>query len=67
MQKDINRIANYFQGDKLISIREKFNKLFDIISVLNFETNEELIEHLKKYDDIKLKKSDIENLRILKK
>ncbi len=67
LQKDINRIANYFQGDKLISIREKFNKLFDIISVLNFDTNEELIEHLKKYDDIKLKKSDIENLRILKK
>jgi hypothetical protein len=67
LQKDINKIANYFQGDKLISIREKFNRLFDIISVLNFETNEELIEHLKKYDDIKLKSSEIEALRNLKK
>ena len=67
LQKDINKIANYFQGDKLISIREKFNRLFDIISVLNFETNEELIEHLKKYDDIKLKSSEIEVLRNLKK
>lgn len=67
LQKDINKIANYFQGDLLIGIRDKFNRLFYIVKILNFESNEELKEHLRKYDDIKLKNEEIEVIRALKK
>ena len=67
LQKDINKIANYFQGDLLIGIRDKFNRLFYIVKILNFDSNEELKEHLRKYDDIKLKNEEIEVIRALKK
>lgn len=67
LQKDINKIVNYFQGDLLIGIRDKFNRLFYIVKILNFESNEELKEHLRKYDDIKLKNEEIEIIRTLKK
>ena len=66
LQKDIYKIANFFQGDLMLEIRENFVRLFSFIKILNFETNEELNEHLKKYDDIKLKTNEIEFIRKLK-
>ena len=66
LQKDIYKIANFFQGDLMLEIRENFSRLFSFIKILNFETNEELNEHLKKYDDIKLKTNEIEFIRKLK-
>ena len=66
LQKDIYKIANFFQGDFLLEIRENFSRLFSFIKILSFETNEELNEHLKKYDDIKLKTNEIEFIRKLK-
>ena len=66
LQKDIYKIANFFQGDLMLEIRENFSRLFSFIKILNFETNEELNEHLKKYEDIKLKTNEIEFIRKLK-
>jgi hypothetical protein len=37
------------------------------VKVLNFESREELVDYIRKYDDIKLTKNDIENVRKLKK
>ena len=50
----------------LIEIREKFERLFAIEKVLNFESDDELKEYLDKYDDIKLKSEEITNIRSLK-
>ena len=66
LQKDIYKIANFFQGDFLLEIRENFSRLFSFIKILSFETKDELNEHLKKYDDIKLKTNEIEFIRKLK-
>jgi hypothetical protein len=66
LQKDIYKIANFFQGDFLLEIRENFSRLFSFIKILSFESNDELNEHLKKYDDIKLKTNEIEFIRKLK-
>ena len=66
LQKDIYKIANFFQGDLMLEIRENFSRLFSFIKILNFETNEELNEHLKKYYEIKLKTNEIEFIRKLK-
>jgi hypothetical protein len=67
LDKDMNRIVTYFQGKVTISIREKFNRLLSMAKVLNFDTKEELMEHLQRYRDIKLSKSEIEQIRKLKK
>jgi hypothetical protein len=67
LEKDINRIVNYFQAKVSISIRDKFNKLINIVKVLNFETREELIEYLQRYNDVKLSKAEIDQIRKLKK
>ena len=67
LQKDINKIANYFQGDLMLGIRDKFNRLFYFVKILNFESNAELKEHLRMYDDIRLKNEEIDFIRSLKK
>jgi hypothetical protein len=67
LEKDVNRIVNYFQAKVSISIRDKFNRLLNIVKVLNFETREELVEYLQRYNDIKLSKAEIEQIRKLKK
>jgi hypothetical protein len=46
-----------------ISIREKFNRLISIIKILNFESREELVDYIRKYDDIKLSKNEIDLIR----
>ena len=66
LQKDLIKISNYFQEKVLIEIREKFERLFAIEKVLNFESDDELKEYLDKYDDIKLKSEEITNIRSLK-
>ena len=58
---------NYFQSKVTISIREKFNRLISIVKILNFESREELVEYIRKYDDIKLSKNEIEMIRRLKR
>ena len=67
LQKDINKIANYFQGDLMLPIRDKFNRLFYFVKILNFESTAELKEHLRMYDDIRLKNEEIDFIRALKK
>jgi hypothetical protein len=67
LEKDINKIVNYFQAKVTISIREKFVRLLSFVKVLNFENKEELLEHLQRYRDIKLNKNEIEQIRKLKK
>ena len=66
LQKDINKICNYLQGDLMINIREKFNRLFSFIKILNFESKEELEEHMQKYDDITLPQKEIDLILSLK-
>ena len=63
LEKDINKIINYFQTKVTVSIREKFNRVISIVKVLNFESREELIDYIRKYDDIKLTKNEIEAFR----
>jgi hypothetical protein len=63
----MNKIVNYFQSKVTISIREKFNRLISIVKILNFESREELIEYIRKYNDIKLSKNEIELIRKLKR
>ena len=38
LEKDVNKIVNYFQV--YISIRDKFNRLLNILKVLNFLNRE---------------------------
>lgn len=60
-------MINYFQEKVTISVRDKFARLVSFVKVLNFDTREEMLNHLKMYDDIKLSKIEIENIRKLKK
>ena len=60
-------MINFFQEKASISIRDKFTRLISFCKVLNFDSKEELLSHLKLYDDIKLSKNEIENIRKLKK
>ena len=66
LQKDINKICNYLQSDTLINIREKFNRLFSFIKILNFESVNELEQHIQKYNDINLTQKEIEAIFSLK-
>ena len=66
LQKDINKICNFLQNDSLINIRDKFNRLFSIIKILNFESINELEEHMKKYNDIILTQKEIDTIFKLK-
>ena len=66
LQKDINKICNFLQSDTLINIREKFNKLFSFIKILNFESYNELEQHMQKYNDINLTQKEIEFIFNLK-
>ena len=66
LQKDINKICNFLQSDSLINIRDKFNRLFSFIKVLNFESIKELEEHMQKYNDIMLNQKEIESIFSLK-
>ena len=66
MQKDINKICNFLQSDSLINIRDKFNRLFSFIKILNFETINELEQHIQKYNDITLTQKEIESIFSLK-
>jgi len=63
----VNKIVNYFQSKVTISIREKFDRLISVVKVLNFESREELLDYIRKYDDIKLTRNEIESVRKLKK
>ena len=63
----MNKLINFLQEKVSISIREKFNRLISFVKILNFDNKEELMNHLKLYDDIKLTKIEIENIRKLKK
>jgi hypothetical protein len=67
LEKDINRVVSYFQAKVTISVREKFNRLLSFVKILNFDTKEELMDHLQRYRDIKLTKTEIEQIRKLKK
>ena len=66
LQKDINKICNYLQSDTLINIRDKFNRLFSFIKILNFESTDELEQHIQKYNDINLTQKEIESIFSLK-
>jgi len=66
LQKDINKICNYLQSDSLINIRDKFNRLFSFIRILNFESVNELEQHMQKYNDIILTQKEIEAIFSLK-
>jgi hypothetical protein len=66
LQKDINKICNFLQSDSLINIRDKFNRLFSFIKILNFETINELEQHMQKYNDITLTQKEIESIFSLK-
>ena len=66
LQKDINKICNYLQNDCLINIRDKFNRLFSFIKILNFESINELEQHIQKYNDINLTQKEIEDIFGLK-
>ena len=66
LQKDINKICNFLQSDSLINIRDKFNRLFSFIKILNFETIDELEQHIKKYNDINLTQKEIDAIFKLK-
>ena len=66
LQKDINKICNFLQSDSLLNIRDKFNRLFSFIKILNFENINELEEHMKKYTDITLTQKEIESIFSLK-
>ena len=66
LQKDINKICNFLQSDSLINIRDKFNRLFSFIKILNFETINELEQHIQKYNDITLTQKEIESIFSLK-
>ena len=66
LQKDINNIYNFFQSDLLINIREKFNRLFSFIKILSFESKNELVQHMQKYDDIILPQEQIDLILSLK-
>ena len=66
LQKDINKICNFLQSDSLLNIRDKFNRLFSFIKILNFENINELEEHMKKYTDITLTQKEIEFIFSLK-
>ena len=66
LQKDINKICNYLQSDSLINIRDKFNRLFSFIRILNFESVNELEQHMQKYNDIILTQKEIETIFGLK-
>jgi hypothetical protein len=46
LDKDLNKIINFFQTIVTISIRDRFNKLLTISQILNFESNEDLINYL---------------------
>ena len=63
----MNKLINFFQSKATFSIRDKFSKLIAISKILNFESNEELKEYLKKYDDLNFMKDDIYRIRKLKK
>jgi hypothetical protein len=67
LEKDISKIVSYFQAKVTISIREKFHRLLSLVKILNFDTQEELQEHLQRYQDIKLSNNDIKRFRKLKK
>ena len=66
LQRDINKICNFLQSDTLINIRDKFNKLFSFIKILNFESYNELEQHMQKYNDITLTQKEIEFIFSLK-
>ena len=66
LQKDINKICNYLQSDSLINIRDKFNRLFSFIIILNFESVNELEQHMQQYNDIILTQKEIETIFGLK-
>jgi hypothetical protein len=66
LQKDINKICNYLQNDCLINIRDKFNRLFSFIKILNFESINELEQHIQKNNDINLTQKEIEDIFGLK-
>ena len=66
LQKDINKICNYLQGDLMVGIREKFNRLFSFIKILSFDNKKELEQHMEKYDDIILSQNEIEFIISLK-
>ena len=66
LQKDITKICNYLQGDLMIGIREKFNRLFSFIKILSFDSKKELEQHMEKYDDIILSQNEIEFIISLK-
>ena len=66
LQKDINKICNYLQNDCLINIRDKFSRLFSFIKILNFESINELEQHIQKYNDINLTQKEIEDIFGLK-
>ena len=66
LQKDINKICNFLQNDSLVNIRDKFNRLFSFIKILNFESVNELEDHMKKYNDIILTQKEIDTIFHLK-
>jgi hypothetical protein len=66
LQKDINKICNFLQSNLMANIRDKFNRLFSFIKILNFESINELEEHRKKYGDITMAQNEIDFIFTLK-
>jgi len=66
LDKDIHKLINYFQSKGDMAIRENFERLISFSKILNFESNDELLDYVRKYDDICLNKTEVANIWKLK-
>ena len=66
LDKDINKLVNYFNSLVNISLRNRFNRLLSFVKVLCFESNQEIEDYMMQDNDIGLNMNEIENIRKLK-
>lgn len=66
LEKDLNKIINFFNTKTSISIRDQFSRLLSIVNILNLENQHEVDQFMKDSNDCKLPKSEIERILKLK-
>lgn len=66
LEKDLNKIINYFSSKSSVPIREKFARLLSFLKILSFESNEEIQEYIRNSEDLYFSQNEIEKIKRLK-